>query len=373
MKWYLILILIFFLPLHIYSGPVRSATIAAAAIVIRTPEVTYDESQNIVQILGNKIVLQISIDGCDNTTNVILNYKSPIMKNYEQIPFLPKPSGKSYYTGSATIQPNKISLGKINFYIVAYDGGCGEVDLYGSLESPKIINVSQYNSKNIGKSGGNISLRDGNPDDGENNLKFPDGAINNNILITFKQIYPIPDENIYKDCVAVYMIEPANIIFKKFCSLTLLYFDLNNDGEVDGADINEAELKLCWYDGYEWRNLGGNVNATKNLVKGNIFRSGIYGLIPADKIKAAQIKPEERIVTPNGDGVNDYLFFTGLVNVSDFKITIFNINGSIIRIITDMPYWDGKDSHNRYVPSGVYLYEVEANGKIVKGVCAIAK
>jgi gliding motility-associated-like protein len=82
-------------------------------------------------------------------------------------------------------------------------------------------------------------------------------------------------------------------------------------------------------------------------------------------------KPDQKILTPNNDGVNDILQFTGLEN--GFEINIFSVKGVLIRKITDVTYWDGKDKDNRVVNNGIYIYQVKSSGKKLEGTILIVK
>lgn len=87
-------------------------------------------------------------------------------------------------------------------------------------------------------------------------------------------------------------------------------------------------------------------------------------------------KPEEKIFTPNGDGINDLLVFHGLsekLSSSAFQIKIFDVRGRLIRAIDDVEYWDGKDSEGEYVRTGVYLYQYIYENKYITGVAVIAR
>ncbi|MBN1897596.1 MAG: hypothetical protein JW827_02370, partial [Spirochaetes bacterium] len=95
--------------------PAVSSMHTAEAVVGRPS--TYDESQNIVQILGDKIVLQISLGSADLVTNVSLFYRTPGMSAYQMTNFLPKPTGGATYAGSATIPPAHVELGNTGIYI----------------------------------------------------------------------------------------------------------------------------------------------------------------------------------------------------------------------------------------------------------------
>ena len=64
-------------------------------------------------------------------------------------------------------------------------------------------------------------------------------------------------------------------------------------------------------------------------------------------------------------------------NVTNAKIEIYNIRGQIIRTINAYTFpnrglesngvvWDGKDDYGKTVPSGIYLYKLELDGKTIE-------
>lgn len=357
-----------------YSQYLPEMTESMIAEVSILPQISGDLENMIfkkIYILGDKIVIPVTINGCQNSTNISLSYKTVKMKNFQDINFMPKPDGNVNYSGKATIMPYKQALGPVQYYISMHNIDGHTVDIHGSAAVPKKIMLVQENKKVFDARGGMLVLGDGNPYDGENTLNIKKGALEKSITISFKQHYPVPDESQYKYCAAVYELQPGHLVFKDYSRLSLLYFDLDNDGCVDGDNVQEDELKMCWYDGFEWRNIGGHLDTKKNILEAKIIQTGVYALIPASKINAVSIKPLERIISPNGDGVNDYLFFMGLYG--NFKITITDINGNQIRSETLMPYWDGKNNNDQYVPSGIYLYEAETGTEKVRGICAVAR
>ncbi len=65
------------------------------------------------------------------------------------------------------------------------------------------------------------------------------------------------------------------------------------------------------------------------------------------------------VITPNGDGKNEYFFADSVSSVQRFRISIFNRWGSVV-YETEDPFfkWDGKDQNNNQDCSpGVYFYE----------------
>ena len=83
----------------------------------------------------------------------------------------------------------------------------------------------------------------------------------------------------------------------------------------------------------------------------------------------------ERIITPNGDGINDVAHFSGLVD-GDI-VHIFDVRGRRVRTInasTNSPtQWDGRNDGGSIVDSGVYIYQYESQGSRVSGVIVVAK
>ncbi|MDD5066888.1 MAG: gliding motility-associated C-terminal domain-containing protein [bacterium] len=329
------------------------------------------DTDNVIQIVGDNIYLTLILDNSRNNTNAVFCYKTPVMEDYESREFIPGIINQTDYRGTVLIRPDKQVPGIIYYYLELYNSLTGIEYLSGSPSDPRHMTLCQENSKNLDVSGGDLKLSDANPYDGENKMEFADGFVENKINLTFKQIYPVPRDGIYRDCVAVYSLEPHNSMFQKFCALTLLYFDIDNDGYVDGSSIKEEELRLCRYDGIEWLNLGGTADGQKNTVQAPVMQTGLYGLIPAGKLKPVQLKPYLKIITPNNDGVNDYLVFNGVYG--PFKLEIFDISGNRIKSISSMPYWDGTDTDQKTVPMGVYMYVLETGKLRVRGVCAVAK
>jgi len=65
------------------------------------------------------------------------------------------------------------------------------------------------------------------------------------------------------------------------------------------------------------------------------------------------------VITPNGDGKNEFFFADSISSVQKFRITIFNRWGNIV-YETEDPFfrWDGKDQNsNQDCAEGVYFYE----------------
>ena len=210
-------------------------------------------------------------------------------------------------------------------------------------------------------------------------LEIPAGALESEIEITFSQKDPadVPAGFGVAGSVnplAVYEILPENIEFNLPYNLTLLYFDLSGEVKEDGTPITEGELKILWWDGFEWRLVGGTVNSDLNTVTTSLDHNTLFAVFPA-LINELTHCPRQRIITPaSQDGINDYASFDGLTDTDNVSIKIYDVTGRKVRTIEIAPYqWDGRNDDSDIVESGVYIYQYEYNGKKVSGVIVVAK
>ena len=90
--------------------------------------------------------------------------------------------------------------------------------------------------------------------------------------------------------------------------------------------------------------------------------------------------PSPRIFTPNGDTINEKVIFR-YENDEESSIVcwIYDIRGAVVRQLDVVEtgenefFWDGKDENNDLVPSGVYIYQIEVEGKTINGTIVLAK
>jgi len=88
-----------------------------------------------------------------------------------------------------------------------------------------------------------------------------------------------------------------------------------------------------------------------------------------------------RIITPNGDQLNDVVFFKfsdSIVGVP-LETDVVDINGGKISElqpkpgIDDVLTWDGKDAGGRVVPAGIYIYSIKLGGHQATGTVVVAR
>lgn len=234
----------------------------------------------------------------------------------------------------------------------------------------------------FGTQGGRFLLRDGNPADGETSLEIPRGLLNQVTAITLDELSldnPIIPQGL-NQVFRVYRVDADHRIENGSMILSLLYPDFEyprgQDGLVDGAGLSENQLGIAWWDGFVWRPLGGQVNAQSNLVSAKIGSVGFYAVGPFAAPSAEDRRPMQKIITPNGDGKNDYAEFMFAGVADNIKIEIFDMTGHRIRTLYSGVHtqgWDGRDESGDRVESGVYIYQYKFDGQLVSGLVAVAK
>ncbi|MFA6030071.1 MAG: gliding motility-associated C-terminal domain-containing protein [Elusimicrobiota bacterium] len=86
-----------------------------------------------------------------------------------------------------------------------------------------------------------------------------------------------------------------------------------------------------------------------------------------------------RILTPNGDSLNDVVIFT-FSNPRDSQVTgrIYDIQGKYVADLQTGPTagttlkWDGKVGGSS-VPGGIYVYVIEAESAVYSGTVVVVK
>ena len=96
--------------------------------------------------------------------------------------------------------------------------------------------------------------------------------------------------------------------------------------------------------------------------------------LPSDGRLFADLSLSNRVITPNGDGISDQLHIDlDLFKVLDPRpviIDVYTLTGHRVALISDAAttaghqtyQWDGRDSHGRIVPPGIYILRVTAEG-----------
>lgn len=79
--------------------------------------------------------------------------------------------------------------------------------------------------------------------------------------------------------------------------------------------------------------------------------------------------------TPNGDGINDVVFFLWPAAQGEaFETSIFTLEGVPVRKLSHPePFWDGQNENGELLSGGLYLFVVEAQAGRVTGLVCLAR
>jgi hypothetical protein len=245
---------------------------------------------------------------------------------------------------------------------------------------------------------GSLVLSNGNSNYGNTSLTIPQGALSSPATITISQLDSNSSSNARQGPayhagntpdimdnkpVAIYDFSPEALHFNSQVSISLLFLADSKDvirfpdGKVFPG-VKKSDLKVYWWDGFDWRILGGRLDEKLNTLTVRADSLGKYAIFFTPPPNASDYRPLEKIITPNGDDKNPYASF-GNLNGQDYSIDIFDIRGHKVKTITtsSLPRWDGTDDGGRVVESGVYLYQFKAdvNGssKLISGTIVVAK
>ncbi|MFH1282354.1 MAG: gliding motility-associated C-terminal domain-containing protein [bacterium] len=271
-----------------------------------------------------------------------------------------------------------------------YFGKSGEQKTYPEFAEMIFIPISLSLTKTVSSSGGTLIFPDGSTKDGEITFIIPEGAVDGNVEIMVEMLDPTslhkgPSFAKSEYPIMAYRLSPKGLKFKKPITVSLLYFDgdqpLAQKHPVEPVAYNEEQygVLLLNESKNEWQLLERNeitVDKENNLVTFQTDHFSIFGVFPLGDITtltSVSYKPTQKIITPNGDGYNDFLLFNNLEG-KGVEIKIFNIAGKKIRSINHEPYqWDGKDDDGNFAEIGVYIYQFKVEGKRINGMIGVAR
>lgn len=336
----------------IVSGTLTVTVDASPPIIHHTQTITH------IGMLGNKLTITSLIIDISPIENVMLEYGFDTLLTSVQMALIG--------TDTYSVDTNYIiKPGTLTYKIYATDGGNGTfTGLYHILVNP--ITCQQ-----VGSEGGTVKVEDGNPVDGETQISIViESLAPATVTISWKDQQEVPSAEanpwIKGDTpVSVYDFTVSNEAKIEFATITLLYLDLDEDGLEDTTRVNEMNLRIFHWSGTIWEEIGGVIDHKKNIITARVPHLSLYGVFPVVR----EDKPKIKIITPNDDGINDYVEFY------DFEghIKIYDITGRLIRTIENTDRWDGRDDHQRIVESGVYIYQFKKAGKIISGMITVAK
>lgn len=140
-------------------------------------------------------------------------------------------------------------------------------------------------------------------------------------------------------------------------------------------------LSVFWYNGSKWVQLYGEIDAVSQNLSVETKFFGAYQLRAVERVNEFTFNPagvSNRQVTPNGDGKNDNVVFTfNNPRASSVTGRILDVKGRVVAEMlpgpmSDSLLWDGK-GRGHEVPGGVYIYQIESEGKVHSGTVIVIK
>ncbi|MBL0059214.1 MAG: gliding motility-associated C-terminal domain-containing protein [Elusimicrobia bacterium] len=286
------------------------------------------------------------------------------------------PKNPMRYIFDAALPAGIVAPGVLEYYFTALDEYQNESRLppvEGDYYRANLVPEFGTVTRSMTSAGGRVDVAVGDPRRPGFSLSVPAGTTLQSISVSQKDPSLIPTFKSL-DPVSAFEVGPSGTRFSRVATLTIPYLDEDDDGLVDGTGADEKLLRIYWFDGIEWRVVGGSVDVVNNLVSASISHFSVFGLFPAGgPVTAESVRPKEKIFTPNGDGVWDAAVFN--INVGDgpIEIQIFNVRGERVRLITNVPEWDGRDDDGKVVENGTYVYRLTGQGLTVTGMIAVAR
>ncbi|MBN1823725.1 MAG: gliding motility-associated C-terminal domain-containing protein [Endomicrobiales bacterium] len=347
------------------------------ALDVRAPYITHDQIEQVSAVSGiavatGTVIAQAGLASLD------FFYKTDAQTVYSSstLSFTDNPTE---YVFSMKVKTDTAGASFLQYYFRALDNlnKAGFLPYGGQVFSTPISSVKTVT---IGPGGGIIVLQDGNCEDGETSIEIPAGALDSNVEITITELNPNDNTIAAGNSPAMsrrpfscFRFTPEGLQFKKMIKINLLYQDTDQDGKVDGTDFDEETAKVLWWDNFDWRYVRSRADVQENLSSGNIKHFSMYAVFPARALSDDDYRPKERIITPAyADNINDFATFDGLIE-GDI-VNIFDVTGRRIRQLKDNGFtWDGTDDDGSIVESGLYIYQIKVEGRLISGTIVVAK
>lgn len=289
----------------------------------------------------------------------------------------PDPSDPNRYFADAALPTVPSVVAVLEYYFTAVDRYTNDSRLPAA--SPAVFQanlIPEFGTvtRPMTSAGGQVDVAVGDPRRPGFSLSVPSGTNLQNVSVSQEDPALLPPFNTLSP-VSAFEVGPSGTRFNRVATLTIPYLDEDDDGLVDGTGADEKLLRIYWFDGIEWRVVGGNVDVVNNQVTASISHFSFYGLFPfSPSLSAESVRPDEKIITPNGDNKEDLAVFNN-INLADgpIEIQIYNVRGERVRQITTVAHWDGRDDDGKVVENGTYVYRLTGQGLTVTGMIAVAR
>ena len=148
------------------------------------------------------------------------------------------------------------------------------------------------------------------------------------------------------------------------------------------AAVAPKNVGMYWNNGSDFKKMYGAVDVNAQTVTVDSPNLGIYQVRSLFRSAGAVFDLSNisgRVITPNGDGLNDFVIFTYDPGPSNAAVRgrIYDVTGSFVAemapgIVPNTLQWDGK-MNGRAATSGVYIYKIEGDGKTYTGTVVVAR
>jgi hypothetical protein len=149
-----------------------------------------------------------------------------------------------------------------------------------------------------------------------------------------------------------------------------------------GPAVSVKDLGVFWNNGLQFVKMYGKIDPVGQTVSVESPNMGVYQIRAQARSAGAVFDVSNlssRVITPNGDGLNDTLIFTydpGPNNVTP-EGRIFDLRGGFVSFMTpglvpNTLTWNGF-MNGVPVHSGVYVYRITGDGKIFTGTIVVAR
>ncbi|MCR4294674.1 MAG: gliding motility-associated C-terminal domain-containing protein, partial [Elusimicrobia bacterium] len=148
------------------------------------------------------------------------------------------------------------------------------------------------------------------------------------------------------------------------------------------ASVSPKNVGIYWHNGSEFKKMYGNVDTNAQTVTVESPNLGLYQIRSLFRAEGAVFDLSNisgRVVTPNGDGLNDHIIFSydpGPRSVQA-RGRIYDMTGAFVAdmetgLVPNTIVWNGK-MNGRAASSGVYVYKIEGDGKTYTGTVVVAR
>ena len=148
------------------------------------------------------------------------------------------------------------------------------------------------------------------------------------------------------------------------------------------AVFRPGDLSVFVFNGVEYVKIGGTVDPVNRTISVESRVTGKYLVkqsLRAQAFTILQTVPR-KIFTPNGDGVNDtfQIFFDNPQSSVISQAKVYDITGAEVADLQlgptgDSLAWNGRDHGGRVAHTGIYIYQIQAEGKTYNGTVVLAK